>query len=293
LLFAFLLGAVALLVIGMLVGFLSHMLDLSQLARIKAQQAEERQRQLQQARNQFLLNVSHELRTPLTGLQGYLALLREHREKLDASTQTLFLDRALQSCEELTLLVNTILDAAATTNGMKPPHCEVLSVAEVVQDMLSQVDPQTLDAYTLRLEVPAALAIRADAQYTRQVLRNLLNNAFKYAPRQTPVVIRAVPCEGNAEGSPGMVRVSITDAGPGIPPGEAPLLFEQFVRLQRDLGGTIQGTGRGLSISKRLVEEMQGRIWVESTGLPGEGSCFCFTLPLALWPSQGETVSIL
>jgi len=288
LLFAFLLGVSSFLVIGMLVGFLSHTLDLSQLARIKAHQAEERQQQLHQARNQFLLNVSHELRTPLTQLQGYLELLHDHREKLDASTQTRFLDHALQGCEELKLLINTILDAATTSNGMRPPHCEVLSVAAVIEDMLSQVDPQTRDAYTIRLDVPETLAIRADAQYTRQVLRNLLNNAFKYAPRQTRIVIRAIPCEGDEDGSSDVVRLSIKDAGPGIPPAEAPLLFEQFVRLQRDLGGTIQGTGLGLYISKRLVEAMQGRIWVESTGIPGEGSCFCFTLPLALSTPQGE-----
>ena len=284
LLFAFLLGGSALLVVGVLVGFLSHTLDLSQLARVKAQQAEERQLQLNESRKQFLLNVSHELRTPLTQLQGYLELLRDHREKLDASTQARFLDLALRGCDKLNLLVNTVLDAAAANNGMRPPHSEVLSVAEVIEDTLSQVDPQTRAAYALQLDVPETLAIRADAQYTRQVLRNLLTNAFKFAPRQTPVVIRAVPCESDGDSPPVMARVSIKDAGPGIPPAEVPLLFEQFVRLQRDLGGIRQGTGLGLYISKRLVEAMEGRIWVESTGIPGEGSCFCFTLPLALSP---------
>ena len=228
---------------------------------------------------------------PLTQLQGYLELLRDQRAQLDASTQGLFLDFALQGCEELKRLVTTILDAAQATNGIRPPQAEVLSVAQVIGDTLSQVDPHTRDAYTLRLDVPETLAIRADPQYTRQVLRNLLTNAFTYAPRQTAVVIGAAPYDG--DGSSGMVRLCIKDAGPGIPPSEAPLLFEQFVRLQRDLAGTTQGTGLGLYMSKQLVEAMEGRIWVESTGIPGQGSCFCFTLPLAPSPPQGEKASAL
>ncbi len=71
------------------------------------------------------------------------------------------------------------------------------------------------------------------------------------------------------------------DEGPGIPPEEVPLLFGKFVRLQRDLSGAVRGTGLGLYISKQLVEAMQGHLWVESAGRMGEGSRFCFTLPIA------------
>jgi signal transduction histidine kinase len=69
--------------------------------------------------------------------------------------------------------------------------------------------------------------------------------------------------------------------GPGIPPAEIPLLFEKFVRLQRDIAGSIRGTGLGLYICKQLVEAQEGRIWVESSGRTGEGSRFCFILPAA------------
>jgi len=75
--------------------------------------------------------------------------------------------------------------------------------------------------------------------------------------------------------------VCVKDEGPGIPPALAPLLFEQFVRLPRDLSGPTPGTGLGLYISRQLVEAMGGRIWIESTGLPDQGSCFCFALPQA------------
>jgi signal transduction histidine kinase len=75
------------------------------------------------------------------------------------------------------------------------------------------------------------------------------------------------------------VCLSIQDAGIGIPPDELPLLFEKFVRLKRDLAGTTRGTGLGLYICKQLVQGMDGSIWVESSGRPGEGCRFCVTLP--------------
>jgi signal transduction histidine kinase len=84
----------------------------------------------------------------------------------------------------------------------------------------------------------------------------------------------------------------VQDAGPGIPSTDIPLLFGQFARLQRDLSGKVRGTGLGLYISKQLVEALDGRIWVESAGIPGQGSCFYFTLRQAHCvdtPASGES----
>ncbi len=77
------------------------------------------------------------------------------------------------------------------------------------------------------------------------------------------------------------VYICVQDSGPGIPASEIPILFGKFVRLKRDLVGNIRGTGLGLYICKQLVEAMEGRIWVESSGIPGQGSRFCFTLSAA------------
>jgi len=78
----------------------------------------------------------------------------------------------------------------------------------------------------------------------------------------------------------------VKDAGPGIPPDELSSLFGQFARLKRDISGSVRGSGLGLYISRQLVEAMEGQIWAESTGIPGQGSCFCFTLPAGLPPSS-------
>jgi signal transduction histidine kinase len=278
----FIIGGSGYFVIGIIISFLAHTMDLATSARIKSEQAEERLQQLQQVRDQFLLNVSHELRTPLTQLRGYLELLHTHSGQLEEATQKRFLDYALRGCDELESLVEGVLDAAETISGVRPPRCEALLIEEVLQDVLTQVDPQTRETFTIRFELSQALAVWADPQYIRQVLRNLLSNAFKYCSTQKAVEISAALDESQGVDSPGMVSLSIKDSGPGIPASEASLLFEKFVRLKRDLSGSTPGTGLGLYICKQLVEAMGGRIWVESAGIPGQGSCFTFTLPRAL-----------
>ena len=282
LLAGFVVGGIGYLLVGLFVSFLAHMLELANTARTKAQQAEERLQQLQQIRDQFLLNVSHELRTPLTQMRGYLELLQTHGRRLDEEQQKLFLEYALRGCDELETLVEGVLDATETIGGVKPPSCESLLVEEVLRDVLAQVDPQTREAFAIRCDLPQALLVWADPQYMRQVLRNLLSNAFKYSTTQKEITISAALDQSRNGSSPGMVRVSVKDSGPGIPASEVSLLFEKFVRLKRDLSGSTPGTGLGLYICKQLVESMGGHIWVESAGIPGQGSCFTFTLPRAM-----------
>ena len=127
----------------------------------------------------------------------------------------------------------------------------------------------------IQLDISEPLIAQAHALYVRQVLRNLISNALKYSPDGTAVVVSA-RCPSNDVPE---VCISVQDTGPGIPADEIPLLFGQFVRLRRDLSGPVRGIGLGLYISKQLVEAMGGRIWVESAGVPGQGSRFCFTLP--------------
>jgi len=290
----FLIGIVALFVEGIIIALLRQALDMTQAldiaetARRKAEQAEkdiakayERQLQLNQLKDQFLLNVNHELRTPLTEVYGNLELLSDYREHLDAALQVKFLDRARSGCEELILLINGVLDAIQASSEVQPPQLEVCSIALVVRDVLEQLAPQDGQEHGIHIEVPEHLMVRADPQYLRQVLRNLVSNAFKYAPKQTEVIISTALLEertAQETDAPCQVCISVQDAGPGIPPAELPLLFGKFVRLKRDLNGATRGSGLGLYISKQLVEAMNGHIWVESTGRVGEGSRFCFTL---------------
>jgi len=308
LLLAFLSGCLALLVEGVIIGLLrqalemAQTLEMAQAARLKAQQAEqemaialEHQRRLNQLKDQFLVNVSHELRTPLTEVNGYIELLSDYHGYLDTATQATYLNYIKDGCQALMLLVNHVLDATQASSEVKPPQIEAYSVVQVVREVLEHLDPRDKRDYHLHLDIPEHLTVRADQQYMRQVLRNLLSNAFKYCPKQTAVVIGAALSESTAQGTdpPAQVCISVKDTGPGIPPTELPLLFDKFVRLKRDLTGTTRGSGLGLYISKQLVEAMNGRIWVESTGRAGEGSCFYFTLPTTSHASLRERASYL
>jgi signal transduction histidine kinase len=249
---------------------------------IEAQQrAYEHQQHLGELKDQFLINVSHELRTPLTELYGYLDLLLAYDDQLDSAGRKTFLKNAMSGCEELTLLINNVLDAIQIDTKVKLLQLQPVAVASVVEKVLEQFDPRTLQNYKIRVDIAPSLYVNADPQYVRQVLRNLLSNAYKYAPAHTQIVVSA-RLEGQMQQATEQVVICVKDQGPGIAPDEIPLLFEKFVRLERDLSGSVRGTGLGLYISKQLVEAMGGRIWVESPGVAGQGSSFCFSLPAAL-----------
>src|SRR5262249_22491908 len=138
----------------------------------------------------------------------------------------------------------------------------------------------------ISIDVAEDLWVVADEDRLRQVLINLLTNALKYSEASTPIAIAARPQPVQARGralqqattseSP-QVALSVRDYGLGVPPRDAPKLFQRFVRLDRDIAGPKRGTGVGLYLSRVLVEAMHGRIWVESKGTPGEGSTFVFT----------------
>jgi signal transduction histidine kinase len=243
--------------------------------------AHEQQQRLIQLKDQFILNVSHELRTPLTEIYGYLELLLAYRDTLDATMRETFLNHAIHGCEELQLLVNNILDTMRGDAQFRPPQAKNVPVAQTVRDVLELFDPRTLQDYEIHTCIPETLMVRADQQYLRQILRNILSNAFKYSSPQTEVTVNASPViESTAKSvNSSFVCISVKDCGPGIAPEDIPLLFEKFVRLQGDISGAIRGTGLGLYISRHLVEAMGGRIWVESSGIAGQGSKFCFMLP--------------
>jgi len=281
-------GMLALFAETVVIGYLRSALDQTDAARQKAEQAEqqlalayEQQKQLNHLKDQLLIHLSHELRTPLTALRGYLELLDYYGSSIDPETYARFLGNAMSGCEELQRLIESVLHAlqanASGASSMREKKEEV-PVFTLAQELLEQWDPCTREEHPVHVDIPAHLSIWADAHFTRQVLQNILSNAFKYSPSGSPVSISATECPVETP-EEAMVVITVKDAGPGIPPDEQPLLFQQFVRLRRDVSSAIRGTGLGLSISKQLVETMGGRIWVESTGIPGEGSLFCVMLP--------------
>lgn len=271
-------GILVLLIVGLFISTQRESFERTEEGKRQLARAYNEEQRLHQAKHQFIQNINHELRTPLTTLSGYLELLLQN-EQFDAETRAGFLQHALTSCEELQLLVNNILNSLQVSNeqaGIQPRETRLLNI---VQESIRMADPQWELATRARLEIAEDLLVLAHPPYLHQLLRNLLSNAVKYAPGEQPILISARRIYNHATQQP-EISVSVKDWGPGIPPDEIRQLFGQFVRLKRDALGQVRGSGLGLYICKQLAEAMGGRIWAESTGVPGEGCCVSFSLPL-------------
>ncbi len=244
--------------------------------------AYEQQSKLNALKDELLTSISHELRTPLTEIHGYLDLLLDNYRHLDAVTQLTFINNAMHGCEELLDLTGSMFEALEAGKLKKTRPYERISLVQLMHEVLESFTVQS-NSHCVCIDIAADLYAWGDYRYTRYVLYNLLSNAFKYSPYHSHITIKA--SSSLAEPTQNIHRahicMSIRDNGQGIPPSELPLLFNRFTRLKRDIMGPVRGSGLGLYICKQLVEDMGGKIWAESNGVRGEGSCFTFTLPSA------------
>ncbi len=235
--------------------------------------------ELDQLKDQFMVTASHELRTPLTSVQGYLELLAQFGPDLPLEQQQDFLQKARRGCDELVLLLSNVMDASRLEieAGIRPALMQRVSMQEVIDDVITLVDPQlTQEHREVKVYIPAPVFVRADPARVRQVLLNLSSNALKYSPAGTPLAYHTRVLADRSS-----VLIGISDKGKGIKPEDQAQLFQRFVRLESDLNSSVRGSGLGLYISRRLIEAMNGRLWVESMGIPGAGSTFYIQLPLA------------
>ncbi|HZR44068.1 MAG TPA: ATP-binding protein [Ktedonobacteraceae bacterium] len=238
--------------------------------------AYERQKELDRLKDQFIMTASHELRTPLTAVQGYIELLSEHMGNLSAETRADFVAKARRSCDELSLMVNNIMDASRVHIDAENVRIEEIVLLEPIVHVLEILEALIKrEKRTVSVMVSSDIFVMADDMRLRQVLLNLIGNALKYSPAGTSIEIAAQMDEQQA-------HICVRDYGSGVLPEDQSRLFERFVRLDRDINSPTRGAGLGLYICKRLVEAMGGQIWVESSGHPGTGSTFVFTLPLAI-----------
>jgi len=237
--------------------------------------ANERLKELDRLKSDFVSNVSHELRTPLTAIKGAVdLLLREVPGPLNEN-QTHHLSRVRSNTQHLAGLINDLLDLSKIEEGKIQLDAGRVSLGGLVHEVMETVRPMAAEKpVLLEVDVPEpSVLVWADRDKVTQVLMNLIGNAIKFTPSDGTVGVSA------ANDRSGWVRVSIRDAGPGIPTNEQEKIFEKFYQVTQDGGPKPKGTGLGLAISKSLVELHGGKIWVESE--EGRGSTFSFTLPLS------------
>jgi signal transduction histidine kinase len=238
-------------------------------------------KELDHLKDQFMVTASHELRTPLTAVQGYIELLAQFDDALGAEQKKEFLHKARRSCDELVIILENVMDASQLDmeGGVQTTHLERVPLQTMIDSIMNLLEPGLAkEKREVYLNIPAGLAVQADARHLSQVLLNLSVNALKYSSPTTPLAFSARIVRNQQQQS---VVVSITDKGKGIAVQDQARLFQRFLRLESDINSPIRGSGLGLYISRRLIEAMGGKIWVESRGMPGEGSTFHVQLALA------------
>jgi putative tryptophan/tyrosine transport system substrate-binding protein len=237
--------------------------------------ANERLKELDRMKSDFVSHVSHELRTPLTAIKGAVDLiLREVAGPL-SEKQVHYLTRVRSNTQHLTGLINDLLDLSKIESGrieVKSSRVSLNGLVREVVEALRPVAAEKVIALEATIREPS-IRVWADRDKINQVLMNLIGNAIKFTPVQGRVTVSA---SKNDEEN---VQVSVSDTGPGVPPDERGKIFAKFYRVAETNGENSKGTGLGLAIAKALVELHGGKIWVESE--EGGGSKFSFTLPVS------------
>ncbi|MDP8924092.1 MAG: HAMP domain-containing histidine kinase [Chloroflexota bacterium] len=240
------------------------------------QEAYQEQEQTLASQRRFVADASHELRTPLSTIRTNLELLQRAGDELHPADRDEALADSLAEVERLSRLVGDLLTLARVDSGQRLERRDVVRVDRLVRDVYRQARLLALPhEHALVVEPVEEAAVLGDADYLKELLLILVDNAVSYTPDGGHIRL-SVERVGDE------VRIAVADDGVGIEAADLPHLFERFYRADRTrarAAGSNRGTGLGLSIAKWIADEHGGRIDVESA--PGRGSTFTIVLPAA------------
>ena len=232
--------------------------------------------ELDRLKSAFLANMSHELRTPLNSILGFSDVILEEIDGPLTEPMNNDVHLIQKNGQHLLHLINDVLDMAKITAGRINLAPERFLIHEILDDVLSITS-------TLASEKNISLFIEADSDNDteifadrtrlRQVMINLINNSIKFTDKGK-IAIRAA--RQGAEN----ILISVKDTGVGVPTDKLETIFQEFAQVDTSSTRKAGGTGLGLPISRRLIELHGGRLWAESSGVPGEGSIFYVELPI-------------
>jgi two-component system, NtrC family, sensor kinase len=224
-------------------------------------------------KSEFLANVSHELRTPLNAIIGFSEVLLEKLFGELNDKQNEYVDDILSSGRHLLSLINDILDLSKIEAGRMELEVTTFHLPDAIENAILLVrERATRHAIKLERVVEERLGdFTGDERKVKQILLNLLSNAVKFTPEGGRIKVEARLGDQNA-------IVSVSDTGIGIAVEDQQAIFEEFRQVGSNYAQKREGTGLGLTLTKRFVEMHGGKIWVDSD--PGKGSTFTFTLPI-------------
>lgn len=227
-----------------------------------------RERKADRLKADFISTISHELRTPITPIRGYANLLKTRWEKLDEAKRSRMLETIEERAEHLSRLVDDLLVVSKLESGgavtIASEDCNLVAVVNTACDTFPALDGR------IHAETREPIMVHADPSRVTQILSNLLGNAEKYTPANSPITIEYTITSNT-------VMVHVRDAGAGMPAHELEPIFDRFYRIEDPLTMTTSGNGLGLHISRQLAHAMGGSLTVTST--LGEGSTFTLALP--------------
>jgi PAS domain S-box-containing protein len=264
--------------------------DVTEKRRVEAAlaQAKDEAQAANRAKSAFLANTSHEIRTPLNGLVGLARMLQQ--PDLDEGKRREYLDQMLDSAESLSGLISDILDLSKIEAG----RLTLETVPFALRDMLSTMRMAYLtlaQAHGLAFGIEVAPDVPAwvvgDPVRTRQIISNYLSNALKFTQAGSVGVKVLRSAQQPAPGEAGMIRIEVSDTGPGIDPALHERLFQPFTQADESTTRRYGGTGLGLSICRELAALMGGTVGVISQ--PGKGATFWAELPLPGAPTPIST----
>jgi two-component system, OmpR family, sensor histidine kinase VicK len=229
---------------------------------------------IERMKDEFISVVSHELRTPLTSIHSALKILATGRLGQLSTDGQQMLGIADENTDRLVRLVNNVLDLQRIEAGAVTMDRQVCNAADLMVKAIEAMQAMAQHHDIQLTTQPVDLPLVVDPDYIVQALTNLLSNAIKFSPPDTTVTLRVQPTADR----PAMVTFQIHDQGQGIPQEQLERIFERFHQVDSSDARKKGGTGLGLTICRKIIEQHDGKIWVES--VEGQGSTFSFTLPL-------------
>ncbi len=260
--------------------FQTTMMDLKQ-SRKRIELQNEKLKELDKLKTNFLNTTSHELRTPMTAMKGYVQMILNKQFGEINDEQQEALDVVFRNTERLDTLINDILDISRLESKSMKFLAKPSSMPEIIEDIIKTMGPQAQSKQiTLTSNVEENLPeITIDSDRIRQVIINLINNAIKFSPENSTITVM-----GQLTGD--TITIKVKDQGRGIPKEKLTDVFDSFFQVDMGVDRSYGGAGLGLSICKGIVLAHGGKIWVESE--VDKGSTFQFALPLKAVEDLGK-----
>jgi Na+/proline symporter/signal transduction histidine kinase len=240
---------------------------------LELQSANERLKELDKLKDEFISTVTHELRTPLTSIRALAEILHD-TPRIDETQKKQFTNIIIKETDRLTRLISKVLDLQKIESGKIDLHISAIDMKDLIDDALSCVSQILTDKeITSHVNMPEKAPFASgDRDRLIQVMVNLISNAAKFCERKKGIITINLWIKEN------YLQVDVIDNGIGISKENQDIIFEKFRQVKDISRGRPTGSGLGLSITKKIIEHHDGKIWVESE--PGRGSVFSFTLPI-------------